>query len=210
MTDSWFGWDWEALAAIGTFAAVLFALWTSSKESRGRSKESLARSGRNVQVKYHVYDEHGTLSWHISNNSTATIFGFRHSVLYEDTYGMKIEREIYRADHLSPGGVHEISLDFEEAPRNMYLSFMDGNGHIWRAIHPYDEVMEAGSLYSLECVTPEDDTLLTRLRRLLRASWSTLRNWLNWKNLKSFGGILTSIGLLAFIFFAGFITGNGI
>lgn len=194
---------WEALAAIGTLAAVLFALWSSLRESRVRKRESLARSGRNVQVRHHVYDDHELVAWHIENNSTATIFGFRYSLDIEDIYGPVVQTEKYSAEHLTPGGVRDIALGFNEIPTEMYLTFMDGNGVSWRAMHAH-EGMEAGDLYTLERVTPFDDTLPARLRRLLRASRASLRRLLHRFNLEGFEGllILVILALIGYIIWA--------
>lgn len=188
------------MAAIGTLAAVFFALWTSLRESRGRKRESLARSGKNVLIQHHVYEDHELVAWHIENNSTATIFGFRYSLDIEDIYGPIVQTEKYSAEHLTPGGVRDITLDFLEIPNEMYLTFMDGNGVNWRATHDH-EAMEAGDLYTLERVTPQDDTLPATLRGLLGAPWRTLRRFLNRIHLENLDGlyILVILALIGYI-----------
>lgn len=200
---------WEALAAIGTIGAVFVALCTTSKESRSRERESRARSGSNVQIQHQLYDDHEVIVWHIENNSTATISGFRHSERIEDIYGPIVDVDRYDSNHLAPGGIRDIHLSFHGIPSEMYLTFMDGNGVLWRATHDH-EGMEVGEFYTLERVTPEDETLRTRLGRLLRAARAALNNWFTWKNIKSLRGILTGVSIAAFVFFSGFLTGNGI
>ncbi len=210
MSESWLGWDWEALAAIGTFAAVVFALWTSGHEMRIRKRESQARSGRKVHIQRRAYIEYELVSWHIVNNSTATIFGFRYSYLHQDNYGVEIEIEKFDQSHLAPGGIRDIFIHIDNHPENLYLIFMDGNGVNWRASISGQQTTPLGTPLMLERVTPKDDTLRRKLLRFLGSSWATLRGWFSLSNLRTLGGILISLLIAFALFVAGFVTGNGI
>lgn len=199
MNDHWLGWDWDAIAAIATFLAVVVALIVPIQAARDSRREWRYRSGSNVVVKGHIDSSTGRLNVTIQNFSTAPITEITWWDYFEDPY---FEEPLEPVDKLAlltllPGCEEEVSLTISFATKEIGagIEFTDGNKKRWIWFVGEKKPTRTLTKWQVWRRTKRNSRVLTW------APWRAFRGFLNRIHIENLDGlyILVILALTAYI-----------
>ncbi|MFD2839601.1 hypothetical protein ACFSYH_03350 [Populibacterium corticicola] len=202
---------WDALTAIGTVGAVVVALTLNFNERHQRNFQYIKGRGDRVQL------ARGESNPSLDNRVTQwlNIYNLSDQPIFEvEAYRNEISQ--YTQDYagyewvtvvpvIPPYGYARIDIDNGVGNIVDEVRFKDFEGSVWEVDwKAYRPALKSRGIYYEDRPT----TLTQRLGALVSAS--TLRSWVTLRNFKSLGGLLAFFLAAVALFFAGFLTGNGI